>query len=59
VRCVGEQFVSYPQLSLHFRQHPGNVTVPRADLTVQLAGFGEFGLQGVFVRSVQILAVAA
>jgi len=28
VRCVGEQFVSYPQLSLHFRQHANNVTIP-------------------------------
>ncbi|QQC67907.1 tyrosine-type recombinase/integrase (plasmid) [Paraburkholderia ginsengisoli] len=30
MRCIGEQFVSYPQLSLHFRQHPSNVTVPCA-----------------------------
>jgi hypothetical protein len=32
VRCVVEQFVSYPQLSLHFRQHANNVTLPRPAL---------------------------
>jgi hypothetical protein len=28
VRCVGEQFVSYPKLSPHFLQHANNVTIP-------------------------------
>jgi hypothetical protein len=33
VRCIGVRFVSYPKLSLHFRQHASNVTVPRAALS--------------------------
>src|SRR5260370_9800337 len=30
MRCVADRFVSYPQLSPHFRQHANNVTVPYA-----------------------------
>jgi hypothetical protein len=39
VRCVGEQFVSYPQLSLHFRRHPGNVSIRARQAAGAHAGF--------------------
>jgi len=51
MRCVGERFVSYSQLSLHFRQHPSNVTVLPIDLVQRILGHASLQTSSIYVRA--------